>query len=39
MQAAFAGLPAEEIEREADRITAEIRAKDKRRWEGAGAPQ
>ena len=37
MQAAFAGVPAEEIERETDRITAEIRAENRKKREDEAA--
>jgi prevent-host-death family protein len=39
LREAFAGVPAEEIERETDRITAEIRAEGQRRREEAAASQ
>jgi prevent-host-death family protein len=37
LREAFAGVPAEEIERETDRITAEIRAEGKRQRDEAAA--
>jgi len=39
MRRAFAGVPAEEIERETDRITSEIREESKRREIGTPAPR
>jgi hypothetical protein len=37
MREAFAGVPAEEIERETDRISAEIRTENRRKRTNAGA--
>lgn len=39
LREAFAGLPAEEIERQADRITAKIRTEGQRQHEEAPASQ